>query len=107
MIALRSACSGITPRQRVAANMAENLVGVRGFEPPAPASRKQCSTRLSYTPPTQGARYSEGLAPRQDCGAAWTLPARLALVERDAHSTTFDCLAGPQRVTRSVMISDW
>ena len=29
------------------------LVGVRGFEPPAPASRKQCSTRLSYTPPTQ------------------------------------------------------
>ena len=28
------------------------LVGVRGFEPPAPASRKQCSTRLSYTPPT-------------------------------------------------------
>ena len=26
------------------------LVGVRGFEPPAPASRKQCSTRLSYTP---------------------------------------------------------
>ena len=28
----------------------ENLVGVRGFEPPAPASRTQCSTRLSYTP---------------------------------------------------------
>jgi hypothetical protein len=27
---------------------------VRGFEPPAPASRKQCSTRLSYTPPTEG-----------------------------------------------------
>src|SRR5437588_498049 len=31
----------------------KNLVGVRGFEPPAPASRKQCSTRLSYTPPTE------------------------------------------------------
>ena len=29
------------------------MVGVRGFEPPAPASRRQCSTRLSYTP-TQG-----------------------------------------------------
>ena len=29
------------------------MVGVRGFEPPAPASRKQCSTRLSYTPPTE------------------------------------------------------
>jgi predicted DNA-binding transcriptional regulator YafY len=27
-----------------------NLVGVRGFEPPTPASRTQCSTRLSYTP---------------------------------------------------------
>ena len=27
-----------------------SLVGVRGFEPPAPASRTQCSTRLSYTP---------------------------------------------------------
>ncbi len=26
------------------------LVGVRGFEPPTPASRKQCSTKLSYTP---------------------------------------------------------
>ena len=26
------------------------MVGVRGFEPPAPASRKQCSTGLSYTP---------------------------------------------------------
>jgi hypothetical protein len=28
----------------------KEMVGVRGFEPPAPASRKQCSTRLSYTP---------------------------------------------------------
>ena len=26
------------------------MVGVRGFEPPAPASRRQCSTKLSYTP---------------------------------------------------------
>ena len=30
------------------------LVGVRGFEPPAPASRRQCSTRLSYTPTDAG-----------------------------------------------------
>lgn len=29
------------------------MVGVRGFEPPAPASRTQCSTRLSYTPSFQ------------------------------------------------------
>ena len=28
----------------------QRLVGVRGFEPRAPASRRQCSTRLSYTP---------------------------------------------------------
>lgn len=28
----------------------KGLVGVRGFEPPTPASRRQCSTRLSYTP---------------------------------------------------------
>src|SRR5512145_2467828 len=26
------------------------MVGVRGFEPPAPCSRSKCSTRLSYTP---------------------------------------------------------
>ena len=26
------------------------FVGVRGFEPPTPASRRRCSTRLSYTP---------------------------------------------------------
>jgi hypothetical protein len=34
-----------------------SLVGVRGFEPPAPASRTQCSTRLSYTP-AEGARIA-------------------------------------------------
>jgi hypothetical protein len=37
----------------VSCQLIEKLVGVRGFEPPAPASRKQCSTRLSYTPPTE------------------------------------------------------
>ena len=41
------------------------MVGVRGFEPPAPASRRQCSTRLSYTPtgrcyPAKGAYFIEG-----------------------------------------------
>jgi malonyl-CoA/methylmalonyl-CoA synthetase len=33
-----------------AASLLRILVGVRGFEPPTPASRRQCSTRLSYTP---------------------------------------------------------
>src|SRR5262245_60578534 len=28
----------------------DQMVGVIGFEPTAPASRTQCSTRLSYTP---------------------------------------------------------
>ena len=31
------------------------MVGVRGFEPRAPASRRRCSTRLSYTPQPSGA----------------------------------------------------
>ena len=31
-------------------NPLKRLVGVRGFEPPTPASRRQCSTKLSYTP---------------------------------------------------------
>ena len=48
-------------------NWREKLVGVRGFEPPAPASRTQCSTRLSYTP-TAGlysakARWPQGILP--------------------------------------------
>jgi hypothetical protein len=28
----------------------DNLVGVRGFEPPTPCSRSRCATRLRYTP---------------------------------------------------------
>src|SRR5690242_13865501 len=46
-------CSGMETgmlRAACGTNPLEKLVGVRGFEPPAPASRKQCSTRLSYTP---------------------------------------------------------
>ncbi len=35
------------------------MVGERGFEPPAPASRRQCSTRLSYSP-TDPRRYRRG-----------------------------------------------
>tara|TARA_R100001509_G_scaffold146519_1_gene103546 strand:- start:114 stop:566 length:453 start_codon:yes stop_codon:yes gene_type:complete len=30
------------------------MVGARGFEPPTPASRRQCSTRLSYAPSVGG-----------------------------------------------------
>ena len=35
---------------------------MRGFEPPAPASRTQCSTRLSYTP-AKAAHIAPGTAP--------------------------------------------
>ena len=48
------------------------VVGVRGFEPPAPASRKQCSTRLSYTPPTARAIVQKRV-PRQ-YRRSWPLP---------------------------------
>ena len=37
------------------------LVGVRGFEPPTPASRRQCSTRLSYTPTVARGLYGVAL----------------------------------------------
>src|SRR5207248_8422823 len=33
------------------------MVVERGFEPPAPASRRQCSTRLSYSP--TGTRFGD------------------------------------------------
>src|SRR5579859_2906975 len=47
------------------------MVGVRGFEPPAPASRRQCSTRLSYTPTPERRSYSVKLSrdQRQKCAA--------------------------------------
>ena len=40
------------------------MVGVRRFELPAPASRRQCSTRLSYTPSYRRAPYIMGAAAR-------------------------------------------
>ena len=46
------------------------MVGKRGFEPPAPASRRQCSTRLSYSP-TEPDRYALG-GPTGDWRGAYT-----------------------------------
>src|SRR5690349_5914262 len=37
------------------------MVGVTGFEPAAPASRTQCSTRLSYTPYTSRSAREPGI----------------------------------------------
>src|SRR5437763_5091313 len=45
------------------------MVGVRGFEPPGTASRKQCSTRLSYTPPP--GRHIQGEPPNGATGALY------------------------------------
>ena len=65
------------------------MVGVRGFEPPAPASRRQCSTRLSYTPiiwslPVSAvaacsAVHTHGQAWRTSCptGVMHTIPQQL------------------------------
>ncbi len=39
----------------------EFMVGERGFEPPAPASRRQCSTRLSYSPNARNMRATDRL----------------------------------------------
>ena len=44
------------------------LVGARGFEPPAPASRTQCSTRLSYAPSSSGNRAGSDAGRRCEGG---------------------------------------
>lgn len=41
---------GIPSCSRRRASVDEGMVGARGFEPPAPASRTLCSAKLSYTP---------------------------------------------------------
>src|ERR1044072_3585522 len=41
----------------------KSVVGKRGFEPPAPASRRQCSTRLSYSPTEYRTPRPRGPAP--------------------------------------------
>ena len=38
------------------------MVGERGFEPPAPASRRQCSTRLSYSPTERATHWGGATA---------------------------------------------
>src|SRR3954471_22048883 len=54
------------------------MVGVRGFEPPAPASRRQCSTRLSYTPIPWTAPLSDPLQGPPRRGVGGYIPARPA-----------------------------
>jgi hypothetical protein len=54
------------------------LVGVAGFEPTTPASRRQCSTRLSYTPTVAGAiPKARGLCKGNLGGAGGSVSRRL------------------------------
>ena len=46
----------------IKAKLLKRLVGVAGFEPAAPASRRQCSTKLSYTPITGWVIYFRSFA---------------------------------------------
>ena len=65
------------------------MVGVRGFEPPAPASRTQCSTRLSYTPTHENGAMNPG---RELLGeGVYTDPASLrqALLDLPAQARPF------------------
>jgi len=47
---IRLRVSSVLAIRERATQAVEKLVGVTGFEPTTPASRRQCSTRLSYTP---------------------------------------------------------
>jgi ribosomal protein S12 len=61
----------------------ELLVGVAGFEPAAPASRRQCSTRLSYTPNRVQSYIASGLWARgkiREGHVVGLRPAGMALV---------------------------
>ena len=63
-----SDCKTEPKRQNIYANkikpLHQNMVGVRGFEPPTPSSRTRCATRLRYTPtwrfPASDARRRRG-----------------------------------------------
>jgi hypothetical protein len=52
-------CFKMPQREYLSVDLRLSLVEVRGFEPLAPAVRRQCSTGLSYTPETR-ARVAEG-----------------------------------------------
>jgi hypothetical protein len=65
VFASRSVISGTYPRPTSARNMAEKLVGVRGFEPPAPASRRQCSNRVAQSRSRTGRVIGKGRGPAQ------------------------------------------
>src|SRR5688572_23519756 len=75
-------------------NWRGEMVGVRGFEPPAPASRTQCSTRLSYTPTLA----RNGVAPAQGPAIYRPTPSRasgvLNAIGRRASGAWRVCLEG-------------
>ena len=93
-------CSGRSRNSRP-----KNLVGVRGFEPPTPASRTQYSTRLSYTPTATLLLRLHGCTCRKDpirtiatsnatCDAKVANCSRLSSIGRQA---AIDRIAAPAR----------
>ena len=72
-------------------NWGERLVGVRGFEPPAPASRTQCSTRLSYTP-TAGLYSAKAKGPQGILRVRYSgvIPAKAGIHLADATAVRMD-----------------
>lgn len=49
------------------------MVGIGGFEPPTPASRRRCSTRLSYIPNSEleRAAINQAKTPIKYAGQHW------------------------------------
>ena len=52
------------------------MIGVTGFEPATPASRRQCSTKLSYTPSFRVA-YERSIRNRSDLRAQRAIPSEI------------------------------
>ncbi len=66
----------LSPSSEIRVRYSNNfeMVGERGFEPPAPTSRTWCSTRLSYSPVAKRGRLiTAGLARRN---GLWVPPFR-------------------------------
>ena len=74
------------------------MVGVTGFEPATPASRTQCSTRLSYTPTCREKRRG-----KHNIGGSGVPPARCACrgKEGDFIRRTLRAGQAPRDVTRA------
>ena len=76
---------GVRSTKTLKNNEKAEVVGERGFEPPAPASRRQCSTRLSYSPTGSARTVLDGAGAKQ---------ARPIGVDCDARKRAFATISG-------------